>query len=240
MRLLLIRHGQTPSNVLGLLDTAVPGPGLTDLGQQQAAALPETLADYRIDAIYASSPAPRAAHRRAARGRPDHARCRSGTGCARSAPATWRCSVTIGRSGPTSRPSGNGWSGELDGHDARWTERRGGARPVRRGGRRGGRPAPRLAGEDGCAVLFAHGAMLRLWATVRASEPGDRRGCARPRALAAQHRDDRPRRTPPDGGWHVVSWAGRAIGGPRLDDGTADGPAGESIRRCGGLTRYPA
>ena len=34
MRLLLIRHGQTPSNVLGLLDTAVPGPGLTDLGDR--------------------------------------------------------------------------------------------------------------------------------------------------------------------------------------------------------------
>ena len=26
VRLLLIRHGQTPSNVLGLLDTALPGP----------------------------------------------------------------------------------------------------------------------------------------------------------------------------------------------------------------------
>ena len=55
MRLLLIRHGQTPSNVLGLLDTAIPGPGLTDLGIEQAAALPAALADYRIDAIYASA-----------------------------------------------------------------------------------------------------------------------------------------------------------------------------------------
>ena len=55
MRLLLIRHGQTPSNVLGLLDTGVPGPGLTDLGIEQAAALPAALAEYRIDAIYASN-----------------------------------------------------------------------------------------------------------------------------------------------------------------------------------------
>ena len=31
MRLLLIRHGQTPSNVDYLLDTAVPGAGLTAL-----------------------------------------------------------------------------------------------------------------------------------------------------------------------------------------------------------------
>ena len=31
----------------------------------------------------------------------------------------------------------------------------------------------------------------------------------------------------PGGGWTVVSWAGVAIGGPRLDDGSADGPAGQ-------------
>ena len=35
MRLLLIRHGETPGNVLGQLDTAHPGPGLTDLGERQ-------------------------------------------------------------------------------------------------------------------------------------------------------------------------------------------------------------
>ncbi|KUM78307.1 histidine phosphatase family protein [Streptomyces curacoi] len=55
MRLLLIRHGQTPSNVDYLLDTAVPGPGLTALGQHQAAALPEALADEDIEAVYAST-----------------------------------------------------------------------------------------------------------------------------------------------------------------------------------------
>jgi broad specificity phosphatase PhoE len=55
MRLLLIRHGQTPTNVRFLLDTAVPGPGLTALGEQQAAALPEALADEDIEALYAST-----------------------------------------------------------------------------------------------------------------------------------------------------------------------------------------
>jgi broad specificity phosphatase PhoE len=54
MRLLLIRHGQTPANVLGALDTAAPGPGLTELGRAQAAAIPEALAGERIDGIYAS------------------------------------------------------------------------------------------------------------------------------------------------------------------------------------------
>ena len=53
-RLILIRHGQTPSNVLGLLDTAAPGPGLTDLGQAQAAELPAELVAAEIDGIYVS------------------------------------------------------------------------------------------------------------------------------------------------------------------------------------------
>ena len=55
MRLLLIRHGQTPSNVIHALDTAEPGADLTDLGQVQAAALPEALASERIEAIYATT-----------------------------------------------------------------------------------------------------------------------------------------------------------------------------------------
>ncbi|WP_449408432.1 histidine phosphatase family protein [Microbacterium maritypicum] len=54
MRLLLIRHGQTPSNVIGALDTGRPGPGLTGLGHAQAAAIPAVLHGERIDAIYAS------------------------------------------------------------------------------------------------------------------------------------------------------------------------------------------
>ena len=55
MRLLLIRHGQTPSNVDGLLDTAVPGPGLTPLGHRQAAEIPRSLVGQALDGIYVSS-----------------------------------------------------------------------------------------------------------------------------------------------------------------------------------------
>ncbi len=55
MRLLLVRHGQTPTNVDYLLDTAVPGPGLTELGLAQADALPEALADEDIEALYVST-----------------------------------------------------------------------------------------------------------------------------------------------------------------------------------------
>ncbi|NLE97496.1 MAG: histidine phosphatase family protein, partial [Propionibacterium sp.] len=55
MRLILIRHGQTDSNLNRLLDTAHPGAPLNDTGQQQAAALVHQLADERIDALYAST-----------------------------------------------------------------------------------------------------------------------------------------------------------------------------------------
>ena len=54
MRLLLIRHGQTPSNVDGFLDTARPGPGLTELGERQAAEIPDALKHEAIDGIYVS------------------------------------------------------------------------------------------------------------------------------------------------------------------------------------------
>lgn len=40
MRLTLVRHGQSPSNLETKLDSAAPGPSLTALGVEQAAALP--------------------------------------------------------------------------------------------------------------------------------------------------------------------------------------------------------
>lgn len=55
MRLLLIRHGQTIDNVHGELGTVIPGPVLTELGQEQAAAIPAALAGEQIQAIYAST-----------------------------------------------------------------------------------------------------------------------------------------------------------------------------------------
>ena len=54
MRLLLIRHGRTASNVTRLLDTAPPGAPLDDVGLSQARALADTLADEPIEAVYAS------------------------------------------------------------------------------------------------------------------------------------------------------------------------------------------
>lgn len=55
MRILMLRHGQTPSNVQGLLDTGAPGPGLTPLGQRQAEAVPHVLNDREVDVVVVSS-----------------------------------------------------------------------------------------------------------------------------------------------------------------------------------------
>ncbi len=54
MRLYLTRHGQTSANVGRLLDTAVPGYDLTDLGRQQASALAGRLRGEDLAAIYTS------------------------------------------------------------------------------------------------------------------------------------------------------------------------------------------
>lgn len=54
MRLLLIRHGQTPSNVEGTLDTGYPGPGLTALGHRQAQAVPGALQHETIAGLHVS------------------------------------------------------------------------------------------------------------------------------------------------------------------------------------------
>lgn len=54
VRLVLARHGQTPSNVRHALDTLPPGPGLTEHGRNQAAQLADHLAGEKVAAVRAS------------------------------------------------------------------------------------------------------------------------------------------------------------------------------------------
>jgi len=58
-RLYLVRHGQTPSNVAGALDTALPGAPLTDLGREQARTVGRELAGSGISpsAVFSSEAA---------------------------------------------------------------------------------------------------------------------------------------------------------------------------------------
>lgn len=55
MRLHLVRHGQTPSNLISALDTAAPGAPLTAEGRRQAEAVGQVLAAEPLDAVYAST-----------------------------------------------------------------------------------------------------------------------------------------------------------------------------------------
>ena len=86
----------------------------------------------------------------------------------------------------------------------------------------------RDVGENGCAVLVAHGAILRMWASVRATDVaaaedslGQRHGLHNTGMIVLESTGPRA------GGWQVLSWSGRAIGGRILDDGARTGPAGE-------------
>lgn len=54
MKLLLVRHGETASNIERKLDTAMPGPPLTELGHKQARELADTLGAEDLVAVYAS------------------------------------------------------------------------------------------------------------------------------------------------------------------------------------------
>ena len=54
MRLILVRHGRTTSNVGLVLDTAVPGADLDAAGRAQAEALVERLAAFPVEAIFTS------------------------------------------------------------------------------------------------------------------------------------------------------------------------------------------
>ncbi|HEX7302919.1 histidine phosphatase family protein [Lentzea sp.] len=55
MRLLLVRHGETASNIERKLDTLMPGPPLTELGRKQARELADLLASEEVTAVYAST-----------------------------------------------------------------------------------------------------------------------------------------------------------------------------------------
>lgn len=55
MTLTFVRHGQSQANADDRIDTSVPGPGLTALGQQQAEDIALALAGNGYDGIYASN-----------------------------------------------------------------------------------------------------------------------------------------------------------------------------------------
>ncbi|WP_309711374.1 histidine phosphatase family protein [Pseudolysinimonas sp.] len=220
MRILLVRHGQTPANVRGTLDTAAPGPGLTELGTRQAEAVVEALGHETIAAIYVSklvrtheTAAPLAAalgltpielagtHEIEAgdvEGRSDH-----------DAVRTYMTTVFAWGWGDPSPVMPGG----PDGHDffARFDE-----------------SIERIAAEhpdDATIVVVSHGAAIRVWTGARVGNLGDG-------FTADNHLDNTGIvviEGSPDTGWTALSWGGMPVGGERLTDPAADDPTGDSL-----------
>jgi probable phosphoglycerate mutase len=220
MRLLLIRHGQTPSNVLGALDTAHPGAALTELGLAQAAAVPRALRDEQIDAVFASTllrtqltaePLARSVGV-AAQVRDGLHEIEAGSLEMRSdrlSQHTYMGTVLSWGSGDLDARYPGGPSGTefFERYDA---------------------AIERIAGEhDGTVALFSHGAAIRVWVAGRV-------GNISPRFAAENHLENTGvvvLNGDPDAGWIAESWTGVPLGGPLLEDVSAADPTGESIER---------
>lgn len=217
MRLILIRHGQTPSNVAGQLDTAAPGAGLTTLGTAQAAAVPGALAEETIAAIYAS---PRLRTKLTAQPLADE----------RGLPVIVRPGLEEVSAGVLEMRSDEeavltyidtlaDWlRGDLDrsipgGHDGRrFLERFGGA-------------IESIAAEhpDETAAVFSHGAAIRAWSFITGGLDPEDAVERRIRNTGAAFLEGDPA-----GGWRLVQWHPEPLGGPELSDALAHDVTGES------------
>jgi broad specificity phosphatase PhoE len=216
MRLLLIRHGQTPSNVTGVLDAAVPGPGLTELGQEQAAALPTALADRGIERVFVSS-------------------------MLRTKLTAAPLAASLGID-PVELPGLREIeAGDLQGANDKvsvqsylatvwaWAE---GDRSVRMpGGPDGAEFFARYddavaqvldTGAD-VAAIVSHGAAIRIWASVTAQNV--------PNEFGGKRHLENTGIVEVEGsfadGWRLVDWEGEPVGGDDLVDRTAADPTGE-------------
>ncbi len=217
MRLLLVRHGQTPSNVRHQLDTAVPGPGLTALGERQAAALPAALADEPVEAVWASTMVRTqhtAAPLAAALGLEVHVRdgvreVSAGDLEMRSddeAAQRYLRTMFAWATDPGLRmPGGESGTEVLGRYDAVVAEV--------------------AASGAGTAVVVSHGAAVRLWAAARvmgvdvdhaAAHPLDNTG-----AVVVEG--------DPAGGWRLSAWRSAPLGGPSVTDPAKGGPAAEPV-----------
>jgi probable phosphoglycerate mutase len=217
MRLILIRHGQTPSNLKHLLDTAAPGPGLTPLGQEQAAALPEVLAGEGIDALYVSTlvrtqltAAPLATatglEPRVREGLRELVAGELEMRGDEEAAALYLSTALAWAAGDTGRrmPGGEDGVAALGRFDAVVAE----------------------AAESGAGTvaMVSHGAMIRTWVAARADNVDAGYAAAHPLAnTGVVVLDGSPGR-----GWRVLLWEGRPLG-PEGDSAEDAGPAGEPL-----------
>ncbi|MEV0481460.1 histidine phosphatase family protein [Streptomyces sp. NPDC050508] len=217
MRLLLIRHGQTTANVDFLLDTAVPGAELTDLGRRQAAALPEALADEDIEALYASTlvrTQQTAAPLAAARGL--DVRVRDGIR-----------ELTAGdlEMLPGDTEPGHEYMRIVFAWAAGDTELRmpGGESGTEALARYDGVIAEAADSGARTVAMVSHGAAIRMWTAARADNVDVSFAAARPLDNTGIVVLDGS----PADGWKVLSWAGASVETPGPD--TDAGPTGQPL-----------
>jgi probable phosphoglycerate mutase len=218
MRLLLIRHGQTPSNVLGALDTAHPGAPLTELGLAQAAAVPHALHDERIDAVFASTllraqltAEPLARHlglqTQVLEGLHEIEAGSLEMRSDRTSQRTYMGTVLSWGAGDLDAryPGGPSASEFFDRYDA---------------------AIERIARDhDGTVAVVSHGAAIRVWVAGRVRNIS-------PRFAAENHLENTGvvvLEGSPVEGWVAESWTGVPLGGPVLEDVAADDPTGEAV-----------
>ena len=215
MRLLLIRHGQTPSNVDGLLDTARPGPGLTELGERQAAEIPDALKHEAIDGIYVSvlrrtliTATPLIVDRGLDPVElPGIHEIEAGDLEMRHDHEAYRIYLETAFA----------WGmGDLD-------RRMPGATDGHEFFRRFDESIASVTGNN--AVVFSHGAAIRVWVAGRAINV--------PPSFAGEHDIQNTGVVELDGslesGFTLLSWQGTPVGGSDLSDDSAEDPTGETL-----------
>ncbi|CEA08952.1 Alpha-ribazole phosphatase [Arthrobacter saudimassiliensis] len=217
MRLTLVRHGQTPSNVRRLLDTGAPGPGLTDLGREQARAVPAALGQESVDGLFASNLV-RTQHTAAPLARerdlpveidPRLREISAGSLEMRGDDAAVR----------TYLETVYAWvSGDLQ---ARMPSGPDGAETL---GRFDEAVDRMLRAGLRSPVVFSHGAIIRAWSTARAANVAPDFITANPLSntgiVVLEHGGS---------GWELLTWMGEAVGGRTLQDAGEDGPAAEGL-----------
>jgi broad specificity phosphatase PhoE len=215
MRLLLLRHGQTHGNTSGALDTALPGLELTELGQRQAEAAAQALADRGIEHV-AISPT----HRTAQTAAP----LASALGLEPTVHEGLR-EISAGRyEMATDHDSVLGYIGTV----ADWIEARLDTRMP--GGETGHEFLARYdaavaevaATGAEVAVVVSHGAAIRTWVASRVGDAATHEMATEglPNTACIEVEGD------PTTGWAVVSWVADPVGGAFLDDETAPDPTG--------------
>lgn len=217
MRLLLVRHGQTPHNVAGALDTAFPGAALTALGRRQADAVPGALVAEPVAGVFAS-PLVRtqltAAPLAAARGlevdvRPGLEEISAGELELRSdeeAVQDYLACAAAWMAGDLDHALPGGGTGHA------FLERYGAA-------------VAGIAdshGEDATVAVFSHGAAIRVFATVVTGLDPDEAADLRLRNTGMVVLDGTPER------WTLTQWHTAPLGGVGLTDEQAHDVTGEA------------